>query len=374
MTGGMQSIVDYQWLGNRVVDWGIALLVMVAAALILHVALRMFLRRFRQWASRTVTPLDDLAAAVIGETHFLFLTIMALYAGLLYLDLPPKLSRLADRAVVIAALFQSALWIHSIIGLWLQDYQKRHRTVDTAKATMGAVIGFVLHAALWSIAVLMILANLGINITALIASLGIGGVAVALALQTVLGDIFASLAIVLDRPFVVGDFIVVDDTAGTIEYIGLKTTRIRSLGGEQIVFSNAELLKHRIRNFKRMSERRIMFSVGLVYSTPAEVLERVPSMVRQIIEAQPTTRFDRAHFKEYGESALVFEVVYFVLDPDYNRYMDIQQSVNFAIFRRFNEERIEFAYPSRTLYVKQHASRASSSELPSQSLGRQKRI
>jgi small-conductance mechanosensitive channel len=214
-----------------------------------------------------------------------------------------------------------------------------------------SVLGFIARVALWSILLLMILDNLGFNITALVASLGIGGIAVALALQNILGDIFASLSIAIDKPFVIGDFIIVDDILGTVEYIGLKTTRLRSLDGEQIVFSNTDLLKSRIRNYKRMYERRVVFGFGIVYQASHEQLKKIPVMAREIIEGLEKTRFDRAHFKEYGESSLNFEVVYFVQDPDYNIYMDIQQSINLSLFERFASEGIEFAYPTRTLYL-----------------------
>lgn len=197
----------------------------------------------------------------------------------------------------------------------------------------------------------MILDNLGVNITGLVAGLGIGGIAVALAVQNILGDLLASLSIVLDKPFVIGDFIVVDSLSGTIEHIGLKTTRIRSLSGEQLIFSNNDLLKTRIRNYKRMSERRIVFSFGIIYQTPTEKLKNVNKIVRDIIEKTENARFDRVHFKEYGDSSLNFEVVYFVIDPDYNIYMDVQESINLEIFRQFGEEGIEFAYPTQTLYV-----------------------
>ncbi|HLF22448.1 MAG TPA: mechanosensitive ion channel family protein, partial [Burkholderiales bacterium] len=173
------------------------------------------------------------------------------------------------------------------------------------------------------------------------------------AVQNILGDIFASLSIALDKPFVIGDFIVVDDALGTVEYIGLKTTRVRSLSGEQIVFSNADLLKRRIRNYKRMAERRVEFRFGVVYGLPSEQLARIPVMVREIVEQQPKTRFDRVHFKEYGDSALVFEVVYSVLDADYNVHMDIRQAINLALYRCFREHGIEFAFPTRTLHFHQ---------------------
>ena len=212
-------------------------------------------------------------------------------------------------------------------------------------------LGFVARLLLWIIVLLLILDNLGVNITGLVAGLGIGGIAVALALQNILGDLFASLSIVLDKPFVIGDFVVVDSLSGTIEHIGLKTTRIRSLSGEQLIFSNNDLLKSRVHNYKRMSERRIVFSFGVVYQTPLEKLKAIKEIVSDIITKEEKARLDRVHFKEYGDSSLNFEVVYFVNDPDYNIYMDVQEAINLEIFRRFQEEGIEFAYPTRTLFI-----------------------
>lgn len=191
-----------------------------------------------------------------------------------------------------------------------------------------------------------------------VVGLGIGGIAVALALQNILGDLFASLSIVLDKPFVVGDFIVVDDLRGVIERVGIKTTRVRSLDGELLVFANGDLLKSRIRNFQRMQERRVLFTVGVTYQTPLEKLKQIPQWLRNVVEAQPRTRYDRAHFREYGDSAPVFEIVYYVLDRDYNVFMDVQQAVNLAIFERCAREGVDFAYPTRTLYLHGHAGAA----------------
>lgn len=201
--------------------------------------------------------------------------------------------------------------------------------------------------------VLVALDNVGVNVTALVAGLGIGGIAVALAAQNVLGDLFASLAIVLDRPFVLGDSIAVDTFQGTVESIGVKTTRLRSLSGEELVFSNSDLLKGPIRNYKRMTERRVLFNVGVAYDTPRETVARIPGMLREIVESQSPVRVDRAHFKSLGDSALVFEVVYFVLTPDYSRYMDIQQAVNLAILEQFAQQQIEIAYPTQRVLITQ---------------------
>src|SRR5690606_7585627 len=164
---------------------------------------------------------------------------------------------------------------------------------------------------------------------------------------------FGSLSIVLDKPFVIGDFIVVDGLAGTVERIGLKTTRVRALSGEQLVFSNADLLGSRIHNYKRMQERRVVFSFGVTYDTPPEKVAAIPNMVREVIEARENTRFDRAHFQKFGDSDLTFEVVYYMLVADYNLYMDTQQAINLELLRRFAADGIEFAFPTRTLYVNQ---------------------
>jgi small-conductance mechanosensitive channel len=228
---------------------------------------------------------------------------------------------------------------------------------------MTTALSFIGKLGLWSLVLLIALQNLGVEVTALLASLGVGGIAVALAAQNILGDLFASLSIYFDRPFVVGDFIIVDSLLGTVEKVGLKTTRIRSLHGEQLIFSNNDLLNSRIRNYKRMLERRILFSIGVVYGTAYEKLVRVPEILRDAIEREELARFDRAHFRGYGDSSLDFEIVYWVTLPDYNTYMDIQQRINFEIFRRFEEEEIAFAFPTRTVHIAKSVD-SSLSEMP----------
>jgi small-conductance mechanosensitive channel len=201
------------------------------------------------------------------------------------------------------------------------------------------------------IAMMTLLGSYGLDVSALVAGLGVGGIAVALAAQNILGDLFASLSIVLDKPFVVGDFLVIGEFLGTAEHVGLKTTRVRSLSGEQLIFANADLLNSRIRNYGRMFERRIVFSIGVTYQTPADKLKRIPTMIRTAIENQEPVRFDRAHFQSFGDSALLFETVYYVLSPDYNKYMDIQQNINLTLYEQFAAEGIEFAYPTQTVFV-----------------------
>ena len=198
---------------------------------------------------------------------------------------------------------------------------------------------------------MLALDNFGFNITTLVASLGIGGIAVALAVQNILGDLFASLSIALDKPFVNGDFVVIDDMMGTVKHIGLKTTRIQSLGGEELIFSNGDLLKSRIRNYKRMAERRIVFEIGVVFGTPAEKLRHINDIVRDVVGSHADARLDRTHFKKIGASSLDFEVVYYVLVPDYNRYMDVQQAINLQLIERLDAQGIDFAFPTQTLHI-----------------------
>jgi small-conductance mechanosensitive channel len=308
-------------------------------------------RRLAAFASATTTTLHDLAVNLIRRTNAVFLVIVALYGGLLWLPLQPHTLSTIHIVVAIALLWQIGLWAHELVDYAIDQLMRRHAGEDAGLRTAAGTLRFIARLAIWSTLVMLVLSNLHVNITTLVAGLGVGGIAVALALQNILGDLFASLSILLDKPFAVGHFIVIDDLSGTVEHVGLKTTRVRSLSGEQVILSNADLLKTRIHNYKRLAERRVLFGFGVTYDTPYDTLAAIPSMVREIIEAIVKTRFDRAHFKDYGDSALNFEVVYFVLDPDYNTYMDIQQEINLQLYRKFQQRGIEFAFPTRTLFI-----------------------
>jgi len=203
----------------------------------------------------------------------------------------------------------------------------------------------------WGLATVVLLDNLGFRINTVIAGLGIGGIAVALAAQNVLGDLFAYFTIIFDRPFEIGDFLIVGEYMGVVNHLGVKTTRIGSLGGEQIIMSNKDLTDSRVRNYKRMEKRRILFRLGVTYQTPYEKLKEIPGIIRGIIEGMEDSVFDRAHFSSYGDFSLVFEVVYYVMDRDYTKYMNIQEQINFRIHEEFEKRKIEFAYPTQTLYL-----------------------
>ena len=231
--------------------------------------------------------------------------------------------------------------------IWAKQKFESDPTISTALGSVGFLIRFAVGATF----VMLALANLDIDIGPLIASLGIGGVALALALQGVLGDLFASLSIIFDKPFAVGDSIQVGDLSGTVEHVGLKSTRLKSVTGEQLVFSNGDLLGSRIRNYQRRQERRCAFTLGVTYDTPSEKLERIPNLIQEIIESHENVRFDRCFFMVFGDSALNFESVYYSLVPDFKTYGETHHAVNLEIFRRFAEEGIEFAYPTQTIYV-----------------------
>ncbi|MGV8057134.1 MAG: mechanosensitive ion channel family protein [Smithellaceae bacterium] len=345
------TFLEKIYLGNTVQTWLIAFGAVVVTFLILIIIRKIVIRRLARLASRTETQIDDLLLAVLSGTKHFFLFIVSLYIGSDFFVLQPHVLTIWNKIFFVVVVIQIALWggrgINYLIGINV----KKRMADDAASATTISVLGFISKLILWSVALLLLLDNLGVNITSLVAGMGIGGIAVALAAQNILGDLFASLSIVIDKPFVIGDFIVVDQLKGTVEHIGLKTTRLRSLGGEQLVFSNNDLLKSRIQNFKRMVERRVVFGFGVTYQTPHEKLSLINDIIREIILKQEQVRFDRVHFKEYGDSALNFEVVYFVKSQDYNIYMDIQQAINLEMFRRFQEAGIEFAYPTRTLFV-----------------------
>jgi small-conductance mechanosensitive channel len=345
------ELLDKIILGNSLGAWAVSLGVLVLCFSMLEIIKKVIAKRLQQFAEKTETQVDDMLADIIGNTRVFFLFALSVYMASLMLTIPPKAMSVLKTLAVLAFLAQAAIWGTKCITLWITGYTRRNIDVDASSVTTIRLIGFISRLVLWSLVFLLALDNMGVDITALVAGMGIGGIAVALAAQNILGDLFASLAIVLDKPFVIGDFIIVGDLMGSVEYIGLKTTRVRSLSGEQLVFSNKDLLGSRIRNYKRMVERRVVFSVGVVYDTPAEKLAAIPKMIKDIIVSQDKTRFDRAHFESFGAYSLNFEAVYFVLSGDYNLYMDIQQSINMEIFTGFAKDGIEFAFPTQTLYV-----------------------
>ncbi|MBW2551634.1 MAG: mechanosensitive ion channel family protein [Deltaproteobacteria bacterium] len=333
--------------GNEIKIWLIALAVGIGTLIALRLIEQVLIVRVAHLTKKTNTILDDVVVGALRKTKLLYLFIVSTFAGSIWLSLPDEVRSVFWKVTIVATIIQTGIWISTALQIWLENYRK-DETDGANRMTMNA-LSFLGRIALWALVLLLILDNLGVDV--LVAGLGIGGIAIALAVQNVLSDLFASLSIVLDKPFIPGDFVVVGDMAGSVEHIGIKTTRIRSISGEQLIFSNADLLGSRIRNFGRMRERRVVFSLGVTYQTPADKLEGIPGMIRESIEAQDQVRFDRSHFASYGDSALNFETVYYVGSSDYATHMDILQAVNLAIYRRFAGEGIEFAYPTQTLFI-----------------------
>ena len=336
---------------NPPLAWLIAIAV-AAGLLTLLIAGRRLLRAHYQ--RLRVTPQREFLEVplhVLAHTTSFSLIVVSVVLGVKTLALGPAGDRIIDSLITIALFWQVGAWIVAAISAWL--YLKRERSLATDPAAAGSItiIGFMLKTLTWTLVLLLTLDNLGVNITALLTGLGIGGIAVALAVQNVLGDLFASLSITLDRPFRVGDALSVGDVQGTVVDIGIKSTRLRSTTGEQIIMGNADLLKSRVRNYGRMIERCVTFATSVAYETPLELIERIPALLRELVEAQPGTRFDRSHFKQHTPGSLDFETVYYVMSPDTKRYMDIQQAINLGLHRKFAELGIQFAHPTQRLLV-----------------------
>jgi small-conductance mechanosensitive channel len=345
-------MLDDSFFNNPVRDWLTALAIAIGTFLILRFAKAIIKKVLtRRQAPGAAPGWQDLPLALTEGIHTLFIALLAIYAGTFRLSFPGEASIYIHRVLFVVVLLQAGVMGSRVIRFMIDRYKRQKMETNPAAVTMTTAMGFLLKMVLWMVLLLVALDNFGFNITALVAGFGVGGIAVALAIQNLLGDLFASFTIVFDKPFLIGDFIIVGDFMGTVEHIGLKTTRIRSISGEQLIFPNGDLLQSRVRNFKRMYERRVVFAIGVLYQTTLEQLKEIPGIIRAAVEAQAQVRFDRAHFKAYGAYSLDFEVVYYVLVPDYAVYMDIQQAINLILFKEFEERNIQFAYPTRTVFV-----------------------
>jgi small-conductance mechanosensitive channel len=347
----LMSIFQEVVYDNTIVTWTIAAGIALGVTATLFLLKRVLVVHLRKLAQRTITDLDDMFADLLERVKLLFLLVLGIYAASHSLTLTPGMERTLGYLMYAVVLFQLGMWGNNIIAYLIAKTTKLEEYSDASTQTTMSVLRFLSKLLLWSILLLLVLDNFGFNITALIASLGIGGIAIALAAQNILGDLFASLSIAIDKPFIIGDFIIIDSYMGTIEKIGMRTTHIRSLSGELIVFSNTDLLRSRVRNFKRMTERRIVFTLDVEYGTPYDMVEAIPGFVRDIIERDGMTRFERGHFHKYGATSLVYEFVYHVTSPEYKDFMDAQQRINLEIYRLFEDRGIQFAFPTQTVHL-----------------------
>lgn len=340
----------YEFIFNP--DNYVPVLVSIGTYLILWVAKNIGVARLRKIAVHTETKLDDLILNVLEKTRNFFMLSIALYAGFNAYHLDKTYGVHADRIFIIFIAIQLIIWISEAVNSWIKITLDKKNDDPSLKTSLG-FIGLLAKFLLVSIVFLFTLNNLGVNVSTFIAGLGVGGIAIALATQNILGDLFSSLSIVMDKPFVVGDFVSLGEWSGTIEHVGLKTTRIRSISGEQIVVSNSDLLSSKIRNFKRMEERRVLFQLGVTYSTKREALKLAPSLIEKIVASKKNVRFDRAHFVRFGAYSLDFEVAYFVLTSEYIDYADIHQEILFEIHEAFETNGLEFAFPTQSLILEQ---------------------
>ncbi len=347
----LENFLFYFRHGDDLIEWAVTFATFALIFCFLWAFRRFGSKFILRFTQKTTSRVDDIFPVLIQNTHILFLLIVSAFAATQFVALPQSAVQRIQTAAMLALIVQSGIWGSHSLSFLFNHLTERDTSGDGARRTSLMALRMLTRIAIWILVAALLLENLGFNMSAIITGLGIGGIAVALAVQNVLGDLLASLSIVLDKPFVVGDFVVVDSLSGTIEQIGVKTTRIRSLSGEQLVFSNSDLLKARIRNFKRMQERRILFTVGVTYSTPIEIVKKIPGWIEEIIKSQSEIRFDRAHFKEFGPYSLNFEMVYFLLNSEYISYMNVQQAINIAIAEKFAAEKIEFAFPTQTVHV-----------------------
>lgn len=353
----IDRLTQATFLGATALQWIVAAAIVILCALVVMTVRRIMLSRLkaREGAEpASVAAARRLARDLLDSWMALTTAAISLRLGLIVLDPSAQVALWASRAIFIMLAVQGVRWVPIVLDWGIETYVSRHRAAsgEPDPALRGAFNTFrwvgllLLYIALF----LLLLQNLGIEITPLIAGLGVGGIAVALAVQNILGDLFASLSITLDKPFVVGDFVVVGNEMGSIERIGLKTTRVRSLSGEQLIFANSDLLNSRIRNFKRMTERRVAFGLSVTYQTPPDVLEAIPGMIRDAIGSQPT-RVDRVHLTNLGASAIEFEAVYFVPSPDMTMFRNTHQAIILDVIRRFADAGVQFAYPTQTLHI-----------------------
>ncbi|HNZ26412.1 MAG TPA: mechanosensitive ion channel family protein [Spirochaetota bacterium] len=349
-SGSIKDFLQKEFFGNSIESYIIFIIILLSIMLILFVIEKIVIAKFQTFSKKTNTNLDDLIVNIVKKNMFPLTSYGSFYLALKYL----KINALLSKVVSILGLIIFLVNVVNIISKLLKYYiengsdknPERSERINILKGIFPAI-----EIILWGIGVVFLMDNLGFNISAVVAGLGIGGIAVAMGAQKILGDIFSYLFILIDKPFEIGDYIVLGEYNGNIERIGLKTTRVRSLGGEQLVFSNSDIASSRIRNYKSMRERRVVFSIGVTYDTPVETLKSMPGIIKNLIEKNGGVRFDRAVFSSFGDYSLKFEAVYFVLTGDYKVFAEIQQAINFDILEIFKSKEIKFAFPTNTVYI-----------------------
>jgi small-conductance mechanosensitive channel len=333
------------YYGNTLAAWAKALLQFAVWFTVLPLARAFIVRRLKKRVIDHPIAFLMMLRVLIDGTTRLFMIAVATYLAMRWLEVPPRVDRFVRSANLVIVWWQIGSWLSAAVRHLIE--MRRGQDIAGAEGAASLnILRFVGVMFVWIVAFLMLLTNLGVKIGPLVAGLGIGGIAIALAVQNVLGDLFASLSIALDKPFRVGDALTIGDEKGTVEYIGIKSTRLRSLTGEQIIISNGDLLKSRVRNFSRLTERRADLQLRIAYETSHKLIAELPKVIEAAIRAEKNVRFERAHFARYGDYALLFEAIYIVETNDYVAFMDAQQSINLRLLDEFARRGVTLAYPT----------------------------
>ncbi|MBW3003516.1 mechanosensitive ion channel family protein [Candidatus Woesearchaeota archaeon] len=348
----LYSLLSLTFGGNSVQEYLIALGIFAVIVLVFKLIKFGVIHKLHELSKKTHNQVDDLIIGVIASVTWPFYVVLAAYIAIRWITVPDIVSKVFYYIILIVALYYIVKAINSIIKFVAKTVrEKREKEEEQADTSVIRLISNVCQALVWLAAVLILLQNFGVNITTLIAGIGVAGIAIAFALQKVLEDIFASISIYFDKPFKSGEYIVIGDDSGTVQHIGIKSTRIKTLQGEELVVSNRELTSARIRNFKKMEDRRVVFSIGVTYDTPVSKMRKIPGIIAKVFDKVPLGTLDRCHFKTFSASSLDYEIVYHVGSTDYNDYMDTQQELNLLIKQEFDKLKIEFAFPTQTIYV-----------------------
>lgn len=337
----MEDFFNRTYFNNTIGEYLTVAGLILASVTILTLVKRIIISRIKSAARKSGDSTFEFIVSGVERFGLPIILFSVIYSGITFLTLAVKVREIVDVAGTVIITYYVIRLISSTIMQWLRSRISREEHAEQKIKQLGGLM-FVINIFIWIIGIIFLLENFDQDVSAIIAGLGIGGIAIALAAQNILGDLFNYFVIYFDKPFEVGDFIIFDDKLGTVEYLGIKTTRIRCLSGEQLIIGNSALTSARVHNYKRMYERRVVFNLNIDYRTPLEKVKLAPQLIRSIIEQQPHTRFDRSHFFAYGDWALRIETVYYVLSPDYNVYADSQQAINIRIHEEFSKHEIYF--------------------------------
>lgn len=345
------SILQLNILGNLLVDWLFALIVVIVSWLVLKIFKTIIISRLKVFFKKTKNDIDDLMIGAIETIHWPFYFFVSIYIGSYFVVLPNMINKILYYILLVSFIYYAVRFAESLINYGTNIIIEKKKDKQDGVGIIK-FMSSLFKVSLWVLAVILLLSNMGYNVTSLIAGLGVGGIAVALALQNILGDLFSSLTIYFDKPFQIGDFVVVGDQMGTVTKVGIKTTRIQVPQGEELVVANSNLTNTQIRNFGVMKRRRVVFNIGVSYDTEYKKLKEIPEIIKRIIESQNKTEVDRIHFKSFGDFALIFEIVFYINSGEYIDYMNTQQEINLEIINKFAKENIEIAFPTQTIYLK----------------------